>query len=73
MRLSRGAAWQGHAVMLNPYLGYGLWECIGANQHDTTSYANHKITEAVRGGVRRYVPPTIKDLGAADSKGYRAR
>jgi hypothetical protein len=65
--IPRSKPWEGHVMQLNRYLGDGVWECIGANQSDTTSYAKHRLSEAVKGGIRRYVPPTIKDLRAAGS------
>jgi len=67
MVLPRGAAWQGHAVLLDTDLGGGRWRCIGANQSDTTSYAEHHVSEAV--AIRRYVAPTVQDLRTAGSKG----
>jgi hypothetical protein len=66
MILPREVSWQGHFVFLDTDLGGGKWKCIGANQRDTTSYAEHDISEAV--AIRRYVAPTIKDLRAAGSK-----
>jgi hypothetical protein len=67
MILPRGdVRWQGHFVFLDTYLGNGRWRCIGANQSDTTSYAEHHVSEAM--AIRRYVPPTIKDLRAAGSQ-----
>lgn len=65
MVIPRGAAWQGHVVLLNEDLGGGVWECIGANQSDTTSPARHRLSEAL--AIRRYVPATVKDLRVAGS------
>lgn len=69
MVIRRGASWQGHVMILDTDLGGGRWKCIGANQSDTTSYAEHHVSEAL--AIRRYVAPTIKDLRAADSKAIK--
>lgn len=70
MIIPRGQKWQGHIMVLNRPLGDGLWECIGANQSDATSYAKHHLSEAI--AIRRYVSPTIKDLRAAGSTEIQA-
>lgn len=66
MVIPRGTSWQGHVMLLNKDLGGGAWECIGANQSDTTSYARHRLGEAL--AIRRYVPATVKDLRMAGSQ-----
>lgn len=71
--LPRGAKWQGHVVRIVSFNRQtGVAKCIGANQSDTTSYANHHISEFIdlgqgRRAIRRGVAPTIKDLRTAGS------
>lgn len=67
MVIRRGKAWQGHVMFIvSVNRQTGVAKCIGANQSDTTSYAEHHLSEAI--AIRRYVPATIKDLRAAGSK-----
>lgn len=66
MITARGAAWQGHVMyIVSVNRRTGIAKCIGANQSDTTSYAEHHLSEAV--AIRRYVPATIEDLRVAGS------
>lgn len=66
MVIRRGAAWQGHVMFIvSVNRQTGVAKCIGANQSDTTSYAEHHLSEAI--AIRRYVPATVKDLRAAGS------
>jgi len=64
--IPRGAAWQGHVMyIVSVNRQTGVAKCIGANQSDTTSYAEHHLSEAV--AIRRYVPATIQGLRVAGS------
>lgn len=64
--LPRGAKWQGHVVRLvSVNRQTGVAKCIGANQSDTTSYAEHHLSEFI--AIRRGVPATVKDLRKAGS------
>jgi len=64
--IARGAKWQGHIMrIVSVNRQTGVAKCIGANQSDTTSYAEHHLSEAI--AIRRGVPATLKDLRKAGS------
>lgn len=63
--LPRGAKWQGHVIQIAEVLGGGRLKCIGANQSDTVSYAEHRISEFI--AIRRPVKATAKALRKAGS------
>lgn len=64
--IRRGKSWQGHIMFIVAFNHVTkIAKCIGANQGDAVTYAEHHIAEAI--AVRRYVPATIKDLRVAGS------
>jgi len=64
--IPRGAKWQGHVMrIVSINRKTGVAKCIGANQSDTTSYAEHHLSEFI--AIRRSVPATVKDLRKAGS------